>query len=148
MSLVRSSPVQPDRHHHHRHHYCRNMAGDCHWHWLRWHGAITTQGAIDNISKLSHYGRPAVLQRTNSNQTPKSSNTQCLTSNATTILWGSLAVAGGGWRCDRSPDRPTMVVPPSPTADAKDIVNHPCQHLHDSKLAVESRYWQYLRTTR
>jgi parallel beta-helix repeat protein len=56
-------------------------------------GATTTQGAINAISQLTTEGDILYNNGTNSTRLARGSNGQCLTSNATTILWGS---CGGG----------------------------------------------------
>ena len=51
----------------------------------------TSQGAINNISQLTTNGDLLYNDGTNSTRLARGSNTQCLTSNTTTIVWGSCA---------------------------------------------------------
>lgn len=57
-------------------------------------GANTAQGAINAISGLTTNGDLLYHNGTNSTALARGSNGQCLTSNATTILWGSCAGSG------------------------------------------------------
>lgn len=55
--------------------------------------ASTAQGAINNISGLTTNGDLLYSDGTNSTRIARGTNGQCLTSNATTLVWGS---CGGG----------------------------------------------------
>ncbi len=57
-------------------------------------GAATSQAAINNLSQLTTEGDLLYHNGTNSTRLPRGSNGNCLTSNATTIVWGSCAAAG------------------------------------------------------
>jgi fibronectin-binding autotransporter adhesin len=57
-------------------------------------GAATQQAAINNLSGLTTTGDLLYYNGTNSTRLPRGTDGQCLTSNATTILWG--ACSGGG----------------------------------------------------
>ena len=53
--------------------------------------SATSQGAINNISQLTTNGDLLYNDGTNSTRLARGSNTQCLTSSTTTIVWGSCA---------------------------------------------------------
>src|SRR5690606_25718329 len=56
-------------------------------------GATTTQGAINAISQLTTNGDLLYHNGTNSTRLARGTNGQCLTSNATTLQWGSCGLA-------------------------------------------------------
>ena len=58
-------------------------------------GATTTQGAINNISQLTTNGDLLYNNGTNSTRLARGTNGQCLTSNTTTIVWGSCSGGAG-----------------------------------------------------
>lgn len=60
-------------------------------------GAATSQAAIDNISQLTTNGDLLYHNGTNSTRLARGTDGQCLTSNITTIVWGSCSGAGGGY---------------------------------------------------
>ncbi len=59
-------------------------------------GANTAQGAINAISGLTTNGDLMYHNGTNTTRLPRGANGQCLTSNNTTITWGSCGAGGGG----------------------------------------------------
>lgn len=59
--------------------------------------ASTAQGAINNISGLTTNGDLLYHDGTNSTRLARGSNGQCLTSNASTILWGSCGSGASQW---------------------------------------------------
>jgi trimeric autotransporter adhesin len=58
-------------------------------------GATTAQGAINAISQLTTEGDLLFRNATNSTRLPRGTTGQCLTSNATTILWGTCGSGSG-----------------------------------------------------
>jgi hypothetical protein len=56
-------------------------------------GASTSQGAIDAISQLTTEGDILFRNATNSTRLARGTNGQCLTSNATTIVWSACGIA-------------------------------------------------------
>jgi parallel beta-helix repeat protein len=55
--------------------------------------ANTSQGAINNLSQLTTNGDLLYHNGTNSTRLARGTNGQCLTSNATTLIWGSCGLA-------------------------------------------------------
>ncbi len=59
-------------------------------------GATTSQAAINNISQLTTEGDLLFRNATNSTRLARGTNGQCLTSNATTVVWGTCQPGGSG----------------------------------------------------
>lgn len=58
-------------------------------------GSSTSQGAINNLSQLTTNGDLLYHNGTNSTRLARGADTECLKSNATTILWGACSAGGG-----------------------------------------------------
>lgn len=57
-------------------------------------GSSTSQGAINNLSQLTTNGDLLYHNGTNSTRLARGANGECLTSNATTLVWGSCSSGG------------------------------------------------------